>query len=60
MVLFTSLRQKLIETLYFLIVTPYSGSFIHNGPVYEFLWGFKNFKFSLKIHRLAYFFSENR
>jgi hypothetical protein len=32
-----SLRQKLTETMYFLVMTSYTGSVIHNGLIYEFL-----------------------
>jgi hypothetical protein len=47
---FVSLHEKLTETLYFLVVTPYSGSVIHNENVYEFLWVLNFFRFLLKIH----------
>jgi hypothetical protein len=33
-----------------LVVTPYCGSVIHKGLVYDFLWILKKLKFSLKIH----------
>jgi hypothetical protein len=56
----TSLGQKQTETPYFFIVMPYCGSVIHNSLVYEFLRVLKFFKFSLKICRLAYSFTENR
>jgi hypothetical protein len=49
-----SLGQKLTETQYFLVVTPYCASVIHNGLVYEFLWVLKKLKFMFKIHVLAY------
>jgi hypothetical protein len=46
-----SLWQKLTETPYFLVMTPYSGSVIVNGTIYEFLQVFKKFKILLKIYR---------
>jgi hypothetical protein len=46
-----SFSQKLTETLYFFVVTPYCGSVIHNSLVYEFLWVFNNFTFSLEMQR---------
>jgi hypothetical protein len=46
-----SLWQKLTEALYFLSMTPYSISVIHNSPVYKFLWVLKKFKFLLKIQK---------
>jgi hypothetical protein len=55
-----SLGQKLTETQYFLVVTPYCASVIHNGLVYEFLRVLKKLKFLLKSIGLSLGFSEHR
>jgi hypothetical protein len=36
----TSLWQKLIKTLYFLALKPYSGLVMHYGHVHKLLWIF--------------------
>jgi hypothetical protein len=43
------LRQKLTETLYFMVVTHIFR--IGYGPVYDFLHALKKLKFSFKIDR---------
>jgi hypothetical protein len=58
--------EKLTKTPYFLAVTPYSLSVIHNGPLYEFLWVSKNWNIlskyisvSLRFHRNHQFGGKN-
>jgi hypothetical protein len=51
--------EKLTETRYFFIVTPYYASILYNNHIYEFLHVLKKLKVLLKIHRLAYDFTEN-
>jgi hypothetical protein len=43
-----SLRQILIETTYFLAMSPYSGSVIYNGHVYRFLYILKIYNLNSK------------
>jgi hypothetical protein len=51
--------EKLTKTPYFLAVTPYSLSVIHNGPLYEFLWVSKNWNILSKYISVSLRFHQN-